>query len=72
MFVLFLVAVVWLAVVTEPRRRAAYLTDCQTKGFSAQQCTYPIRNGTGVMPTLPRPLPPVRPHSLDPPAASRQ
>jgi hypothetical protein len=40
LFVLFLVAVVWLAVATEPRRRAAYLADCQTKGFSAQQCTF--------------------------------
>ena len=38
-FVLFLVAVVWLVVATEPQRRAAYLADCQTRGFSAQQCT---------------------------------
>ncbi len=40
LFVVFLVAVVWLAVATEPQRRAAYLADCQTKGFSAQQCTF--------------------------------
>ena len=40
LFVLFLVAVAWYIVTTEPQRRAAYLADCQTKGFSAQQCAF--------------------------------
>ena len=40
MFVLFLVAVAWLIVATEPQRRATYLADCQTRGFTAQQCAF--------------------------------
>jgi hypothetical protein len=40
LFVLFLVAVAWLIVATEPQRRAAYLADCQTRGFTAQQCAF--------------------------------
>jgi hypothetical protein len=38
--VLLLVAFVWVLVATEPQRRAAYMADCQQKGFTADQCRF--------------------------------
>jgi len=43
--VLGTVAIVWLGIATEPRRHAAYLTDCQAKGFTAEQCQFLYAEG---------------------------
>jgi hypothetical protein len=40
LFFLLLGAFGWWAVTTAPQRRAAYMADCEGKGFSAEQCTF--------------------------------
>ena len=69
LFVLFLVAVAWLIVATEPQRRAAYLADCQTRGFTVQQCAFLYSERLRQDQTVPLPLLSVRPHSPSPLAA---
>jgi hypothetical protein len=38
--VLIMVALGWAAVATEPQRRAAYMTRCQEKGSTQEQCRF--------------------------------
>jgi hypothetical protein len=40
LFLLLLGLFGWWAVTTAPQRRAAYMADCEGKGFNAEQCRF--------------------------------
>jgi hypothetical protein len=39
-FIVLILASVWVVVAREPVRRAAYLAECQGKGFSVDECQF--------------------------------